>query len=257
MKILKYKNWIYASLAVLGALAVVFFVEIRQKNQKCTKITIQLDEQAEYPFFSEEQIMRLATTNDEIRILGTLSRKLDLADIEKRVESNRLIKNCQTSLDLSGNLVVVIEQQKPLARLIISAEDQEIDLSKGAYLTETAEIVPLSKEFAARVPLISGKFFGNLKQISTNTGKQLIELLRAIRQDSFWRAQVTELVVDQSGEVTMLTQVGDQMIDFGLPDDAVVKFEKLKLFYKNIVPLKGLDTYKRVSVKFKNQIVCE
>jgi cell division protein FtsQ len=107
--------------------------------------------------------------------------------------------------------------------------------------------------------LISGKFFANLKQISTDTGKQLIELLIAIRQDSFWRAQITELTVEQSGEIMLRTQVGDQTIDFGLPVDTDMKFQKLKLFYKNIVPTtpKGLDTYKKVSVKFKNQIVCE
>ena len=35
------------------------------------------------------------------------------------------------------------------------------------------------------------------------------------------------------------------------------KFQKISLFYNDIVSAKGWNTYKSVNVKFKNQIICD
>jgi cell division protein FtsQ len=39
--------------------------------------------------------------------------------------------------------------------------------------------------------------------------------------------------------------------------DIEAKFKKIKIFYKEILPAKGWDTYRKVSVKYRNQIICE
>jgi cell division protein FtsQ len=39
--------------------------------------------------------------------------------------------------------------------------------------------------------------------------------------------------------------------------DLEAKFKKIKILYKEILPVKGWDFYKKISVKYKNQIVCE
>jgi cell division protein FtsQ len=85
----------------------------------------------------------------------------------------------------------------------------------------------------------------------------LLSLLNFIQQDPFWRAQITELSVDEQGSVTMYPQIGSHQIEFGLPTDLDVKFKKLKLVYTDVLPAKGWDRYKRVSVQYRNQIVCE
>jgi cell division protein FtsQ len=55
----------------------------------------------------------------------------------------------------------------------------------------------------------------------------------------------------------MYQQVGKEVIDFGKPEMIESKFEKIAIFYEEILPSKGWNTYSRVCVKFKNQIVCE
>ena len=40
-------------------------------------------------------------------------------------------------------------------------------------------------------------------------------------------------------------------------EDYVDKLKRLKIFYKQILPSKGWNSYEKVSVKYKNQIVCE
>ena len=54
----------------------------------------------------------------------------------------------------------------------------------------------------------------------------------------------------------MIPQITKQKIYFGNTNDMEIKFKKLELFYKNILPTKGWNYYESVNLKFKNQIVC-
>jgi cell division protein FtsQ len=51
--------------------------------------------------------------------------------------------------------------------------------------------------------------------------------------------------------------LGDQMIRIGTIDDLDEKLERLKTFYKEAMPYEGWRTYRSISVKYKNQIVCK
>jgi len=48
-----------------------------------------------------------------------------------------------------------------------------------------------------------------------------------------------------------------QLILFGPMDEIEEKFKKLKLFYKEVLPKKGWNTYSSINLKYKNQIVCK
>ena len=92
---------------------------------------------------------------------------------------------------------------------------------------------------------------------SGKAGEPLLALLQYIRESDLWRAQIAELSVDEAGDVTLWPQVGNYRIEFGKPDGVEMKFKKVKLFYTRIAPQKGWDRYHRVSVQFRNQLVCE
>ena len=65
------------------------------------------------------------------------------------------------------------------------------------------------------------------------------------------------ITLDKKGNIKMYTQVSKQVVEFGRPEEIEEKFKKLKIFYKEILPAKGWNSYDKVSVKFKDQIVCE
>lgn len=245
--------WILALVTVIAAIA---FTEIWQYNLLCKSVIINLDQQAEYPFFNEQDIKKMADGNESLE--NTLLRTIDLKAVEERVEANRLIKKCQVSRDLSGNLLINIEQQRPIARLInISTDLNSPVYAGGRYLTDTGAVISLSGRFTARTLLISGTFFRNSHNLNTENGKKILKLLTKISEDAFWKAQISELQVDELGEISIVPQVGQHLIEFGSADGYEEKFKKLKIFYKKILPIQGWDKYSKVSVKFRNQIVCQ
>ncbi len=252
---MKHKIWWIVAIVLL--ISIVAYVEIRQHGQRCQSVIVHLDPNAEFQFFDEKEIKRLLTANGADQLEGTLFKEIDLKTLEKRVLKNRLIRNCQVIKDLSGNLIVSIQQHQPVARLINMPENDEIVSVLGNYVTDTGQVVPISGKFTARTLLISGSFFRNLRNLYTINGKNLIELLNQINKDPFLKAQITELRVEEDGEIVMIPQVGDFQIEFGLPIETEAKFKKINIFYKTILPDKGWEKYHRVSVKFRNQIVCE
>ena len=76
-------------------------------------------------------------------------------------------------------------------------------------------------------------------------------------QDEFLNAQIAEIEINKNKQLILYPQVTKQYIEFGELSDIESKIEKLNIFYKDILPFKGWNTYERVSLKFKNQIVCE
>jgi len=228
-------------------------VEKQYGNRVCASINVEIDNQFENYFINESDVIDLITKGGENRIVGEPFDDLNLKEIENELMQTKFIRNAEVYKDLEGTLVISINQSRPIARLMSNKMNDRYISSKG-------EVLPLSKRYTARVVLIDGPFADNAKIYDLNEtegGKQLMELLQFIEGNSFWKAQIAQMNIDRKGNIKMFTQVSKQVIEFGKPVDIEEKFKKLKIFYKDILPAKGWNSYNRVSVKFKDQIVCE
>ena len=242
---------------IVGLAILIFgsigLVEKKYADRICTAINVDIDNQFENYFINEGDIIDLITNGGEKRIVGESFDDLKLKAIEKELLDTKFIQNAEVFKDLEGNLMISINQSRPIARLMSKKMNDR-------YISNNGEVLPLSKRYTARVVLIDGYYADNAKLYDltkTAYDKQLMDLLKYIDRDKFWKAQIAQLNIDRKGNISIYTQVSKQVVEFGKPVDIAEKFLKLKLFYKNILPAKGWNNYNRVSVKFKDQIVCE
>ncbi|MCK5280417.1 MAG: cell division protein FtsQ [Cyclobacteriaceae bacterium] len=255
MKLKLKKIWPIAKVA--GLVIIIFgsigFVEKQYDNRICTSIKVDIDNQFENYFINESDVIDLITRGGDHRIVGESFDYLNLKGIEIELLKTKFIREAEVYKDLEGNLMISIDQSRPIARMMSRK-------MKDRYISNNGEVLPLSKRYTARVMLIDGAFADNAKLYNLNEtemGRQLMELLKFIEKDKFWKAQIAWMNIDKKGNITMYTQVSKQVVEFGKPVDIREKFRKLKIFYKDILPTKGWNSYNRVSVKFKDQIVCE
>lgn len=252
----KLKNiWSYGNIALLAIILFVSigFVEKQYSQRICTSIIVNIDNQFENYFINQSDVIDLITNGGEYRIVGESFEDLNLKEIETELLKTKFIRDAEVYKDLKGNLLISIDQSRPIARMMSRKMSDR-------YISDKGEVLPLSKRYTARVVLIDGAFADNTKLYNldeTEMGRQLMELLRFIEKDKFWKAQIAQMNIDKKGNIKMYTQVSKQVVEFGKPVDILEKFRKLKIFYKDILPTKGWNSYDRVSVKFKNQIVCE
>ena len=208
---------------------------------------IIFDISSENRFLNSEEIFDL--TNDIIND----SSIIDLNYLEEKIKSNKFIKDIEIYNNLNNVVNININQFKPYARLINNIGDDY-------YIDKNGEIFPVSNKYSKRVLLI---FFKNYKNIDKEkninffqNGNEIFKLINYINRNDFYKKQISQINVLKDGEIIMIPQITKQKIYFGNTDNMEIKFKKLELFYKNILPTKGWNYYESVNLKFKNQIVC-
>ena len=173
--------------------------------------------------------------------------------IEKNILANPFVKEIKLYQDLSNKLIVDLVQYQPIARLV--SENK-----KDFYIDLHGNIFPTSTKFSERVLLIhtADNINFDLKNInSTDYGKKIFTMINYIINDIFLSKIISEIDINNNKNIIIYPQVSKQKIIFGYPEQIDVKFDKLMLFYKKILPAKGWNTYKTVNLKFKNQIICD
>ena len=236
------KNFIY----VLTTLFIVVTVIFSFKNNSSPIKEIVIN--SENKFLDRYQIESLITEKmDKDSIIKNVN------IIEKNILANPFVKEIKLYQDLSNKLIVDLVQYQPIARLV--SENK-----KDFYIDLHGNIFPTSTKFSERVLLIhtDNNINYDLKNInSTDYGKKIFTMINYIINDAFLSKIISEIDINYNKNIIIYPQVSKQKIIFGYPEQIDVKFDKLMLFYKKILPAKGWNTYKTVNLKFKNQIICD
>lgn len=254
---MKIKFNIKRELKIGAALGVLFFFiafsERKQASVAVKDIIIKVENVNENQFLDEQDIIDLMQLSTE-NLKGAALDNLNMKEIEKRIKTNRFVKDAELYSDLKGNLIVKATLRRPVARIVRND-------GPDGYIAEDGTVMPVSDKFTTRVVLLSGAFSRLLLQSENLNksveGKQLMEMLTIIREDEFWRAQIAQLDIDNNARVNLFPQVGGQTIEFGKPENLELKFKKLRIFYKEILPQQGWNAYERINLEYEGQIIAE
>jgi len=248
---LKRELKIVAAIIIVGG--IIAFTERKQSNISVKDISIKIENLQENHFLDEGDIIDLMQLNKE-NLAGTSMDAINLKSIEKKIKRQPFIKNANLYSDLKGNLVVRAELRRPIARIVRND-------GPDGYIAEDGTIMPVSEKFTSRVILVSGSYVREMLEQSNMNAKeesrQILDLINKIRAEEFWNAQIAQLDIDNKTRVTLYPQVGDERIEFGKPNDLEIKFRKLMIFYKEILPRTGWNKYNRVNLEYEGQIVTE
>ena len=237
----KVKKVLGIVLLCLVAGGYIGFVEKQNQSKAFSSIVIDLEAVSGVYFVEEKEILTILSSSFPELKKG----------IEKRLLGHSFIRTVEASVDQQGILKLSLTQHEPMAR-IARAE------SADGYITKEGLLIGTSPSYTSRVLIVQGAYISSLMdQGRIDAIPELIPLIRFISQDKFWSAQVTELEINGRNDIRIHQQVGKQVIEFGDAHDYESKFERIALLYKEILPRKGWDAYERISVKYKNQIVCE
>jgi cell division protein FtsQ len=254
---MKFNVNIKRELKIAAVLVVVFgliaFTERMKGEIAVHDIQIRIDNVHENHFIDEQDVIALMQVDQKI-LIGTSIQALNFREIENRIKNDPFIKDAELYSDLKGIVTVRVELRRPIARIVRND-------GPDGYIAEDGTIMPVSGKFTSRVILLSGSFVPKLLKmeniLNADEGKALMEMINTIRDDEFWKAQVAQLDIDHKLGVTIFSQVGDEKIEFGKPENLEVKFKKLRIFYKEILPRVGWNKYNRVNLEYEGQIIAE
>lgn len=246
------KNILIYSFSGAALLFLMIFSGLKNNDREIENLNVDVIEEEGIFFTDGLEVIDLMTDSNKEYLVGERIKEINQKSLEAKVEGNPFVKDAQVYRNLKGDLEVKVTQSKPIARVFLGG-------TSDRYIDSQGRILPVNAKHTARVPLLETEFeFGweaNMKESSY--GSKVFELLEFIEADDFWKAQIAHIVVKEDGDIELYPQVTKQKIEFGKPELFEEKFSKIMTFYKEILPQKGWNHYNRVSVKFKNQIICE
>ena len=238
MKVFK---WDVVRLVVMFALVVFLYSFTSQRNEhrKLTRsIVVFLDDSN--PFIRPETVNKLLIENKK-DAAGIRKDKLDLNTLEKSINTNPMVEKSEVFVSIDGVLKAVVKQKTPIARVF--------DATGSFYIDYQGGIMPLSDEYTARVPIISG-------EISKENKVELNKLLRFVYNDDFLKKNIIGVQIFADGSLKLLSRNFDYEIEFGKLINVERKFNNYKAFYQKAVLDSSLYHYKKINLKFTQQVVC-
>jgi cell division protein FtsQ len=240
------------AVVLIGLSFLIAFSERKRGGAVCKDIVVELDNLNENHFLDEADVMQLVEGSGQ-PVKGIGIDRIKLKEIEKKLKHDKHILDAELFGDLKGNLIVNVELRRPIARIVQND-------APDAYIAEDGVVMPVSDKYTSRVVLISGAVKHLLESEDLNKseeGKQLMEMIEFINKDKFWKAQVAQLDISRDGKIVIFPQVTGQRVEFGKAENIEVKFKKLMIFYKEILPTRGWTRYERVNLEYEGQVVAE
>ncbi len=259
-KMLKIGGWILFVAVTFGLLG---FADLNYDNIKSNQILIEIKRPGGHEFVTEDKVKLLL--ND----LGYSFKNQPLGQIElNRIESELLevsgVKSVEAYKFNNGQVKVDIEQQLPIARIILS------DGKMGGYLDIEGDIIPLSENYVAKVPVFTGMIhesyadMPSAKELLANDSlaryhiiDEIYLVAKEIVADEFLMAQIVQVFVNSKQEFELIPRVGNHRVLIGDINDLSSKMSRLKAFYTSDgLDIKEYNLYDTLNLKYKDQMVC-
>jgi len=232
----------YNYIKIIGLLVLVGFLfafsKHRNKNRAVAKPNIEFIGENKL-FVSDETVSKLLIQNQQT-VTGQPKEIIDLNVLETALNSNTMIKKAEVFMSIDGELSAEIEQKRPIARVSTNA---------SYYIDDEGSYMPLSSNYTARVPLVTGS-------IKKNKLETVFQFAKTVDADEFLKKHVIEIRQNEDATIDFKIRKSDFTIHLGTLKNLEKKINNFKAFYQKAMKDKILDSYKLVNLKFDKQVIC-
>jgi len=251
----------FAVIGGIGLLAMLGFVNKQRSDTPIHSLEIDLTNHSDASFLDSAAI-RAIVLKVSPDLIGTPTGEVNLHQIHDAVIAHLSIKQAQVYTTVDGRCKVTISQREPIARIL----NQD---GSGFYLDKEGFTMPLSRHHTAQVPIFAGKLAEKLSEMPVHILQQdstwakrshldeIFDFTQFLHGNDFLAAQVEHVVFNDRGEMEIVPRVGNHRIVFGDGTELELKYRKLMAFYAQTLHSKDLNQYRKINLKYDNQVVCE
>lgn len=238
---------------VLAGFMVLLVAAVREKdNTKCKGLKITLKGDDRNAFIDEKDIKALINNSKDRKQnpVGMLISDINIGNLERIVERDPWVRSAELFIDNNEVLNIEVVQRDPLARVFTFS-------GNSFYLDEQGERIPVSDRFSARVPVFTGfpTDAMQLKKEDSLLYAQMGEMARFIAADTFWNAQVEQVIITGDRKFEFIPKLGDHVVVFGEGTDIATKFNKLLIFYREGLSKAGWNTYSKLNIAYREEVI--
>lgn len=233
---------IYISIILLAAYmtAAFFYTEKLSAEEKCLDVSISIAQRDSVNFVTPGFIaneLALMKLNPE----GKFIKEISTDSIERAFKGKDYVEDAQCYIAGSNTVRIEIEPIKPVIRLF---ED-----GKSYYMNRNGKLIKTDARFFIDLPVVSGNFSGDF------TPERLLPMVNYIESDPVLKNLVSAIEAKDSNNIFIIPNIAGHVVNMGTADSYESKFAKLMRMYREVMPVKGWDTYDTLNLKWDHQIV--
>lgn len=234
------QNLILLTLTAL-LVAAVWWARSREADELCTRVTVTIVNQ-DSTMFVTEQGVKAELAQNGFKLVGKPMWQIDAASIEKALGSSQFLENVECVKAKNGEIIIRASQLVPVMRVF----DPD---GSSYYVNAAGKRMNATSFYHSDVPVVQGKF---TKQFPPT---RLLPMVKYVENDTLLKSLVTMYTMRDSNNIFIVPGIYGHIVNMGNVTNIENKFEKLKLFYREVMPAKGWETYDTISVKWDYQVV--
>ena len=237
------------SLVAAGAVVLLIAATREQQDKVCTDVVVNVKSVDGVQYISEKNILNTISGGAPEQLKGQLIKTFDLKQLEELLEKNLWIRNAELFFDNKDVLHVDISERQPVARVFaVSGET--------FYVDDLGEQLPTTNDQVARVPVFTS--FPTITKPLAGKDSVLLQQVKEVGayllKHEFWMAQVDQVNI-ANYQMELIPKLGNHVIQFGEGTQVEAKFNRLLLFYKQIMNKTGWNYYSALDVRYDKQLV--
>ena len=212
-----------------------------ERNDTFSSVRINVADSEHSSFLTAHDVNELLGGIDS-KILTTPRKDINTLGIENYLNTCNRIEKSTCRILNDGTLEINVMPFDPVARVF--------DRKGSVYVNAAGKRVPALPAYHIDVPVVTTASVADTAMV-----RKLLPILKAIKNNPQADALVSSLRIDGRGDVIIIPNVVGHVINFG--DTTLIdnKFARLKVFYRDVMPSRGWQTFDTVSVKWMGRIV--
>ncbi|RZJ29790.1 MAG: cell division protein FtsQ [Flavobacterium sp.] len=237
------KIFSWTNIRLVGMIAVIiglFAFTAKRNEERFLKKSVVFFTGDDNLFVTNEVVNKLLIENNSAA--RTIRKdKVDLNKLENRLNKHEMIEKSEVFVSIDGVLKAVVKQKTPIARVF--------DENGSFYIDYKGNAMPLSDNYSARVPIVTGS-------VNDANRTKIAEMFKLIHDDDFLKKNIIGATVSPTGNVVLENRNFNYLIDFGKTINMERKFSNYKAFFQKAVSDSTINKYKMINLKFTQQVVC-
>ena len=218
----------------------ILWAKDKSRGEKCTGIEVQVINADSTSFVTPQGVLN-DLKGQGIKLVGKRMGDINASEIEEALRLSPYLENADIVKCQDGKVLIRVSQLVPVFRVF--------DGGSSYYVNRAGKHMSATNYYHSDVPVVQGHFTRKFPPT------HLLPLIDYVENDSLLHSLVTMYIVRDTNNIILVPSISGHVVNIGNVSGLDNKFAKLKLFYREVMPQRGWNTFDTISVKWNHQVV--
>ena len=229
----------YSILLVLaiGLATGILWARGKSHDELCTSVVVEVVNADSTSFVTPKGVLN-DLKSQGVKLVGKRMGDINASDLEEVLRQSPYLENADIVKCQDGRVLIRVSQLVPVLRVF--------DGTESYYVNRAGKRMMATPNYHCDVPVVQGHF---------SRAYPVTRILPLVEKDSLLHSLVTMYCVRDTNNIIIVPNISGHVVNIGNAQGFENKFAKLRLFYDQVMPKRGWNTYDTISVKWSHQVV--